>query len=408
VQEASAYDVIVVGGRCAGAPLACLLARRGVKVLLVDSAAFPSDITHGHFLPRQGPRRLQKWGLLDRIAATCPAVTEQLVDLGDFPLLSENVVPDGVVWGYGPRRRVLDKILIDAAAESGAEIRERFTVDEYLFEGDAVTGIRGRSQSGQVAQERARLIVGADGRNSRLARAVSAPVYEATPPVACYYFSYWSGAETRAFELYQRTRERRVIFSFKTSDDLFAVFVGAPTDEFLTLRSDIERHFMSAVDLVPDFAERLRAGRREERFYGAADLPNFYRKPYGDGWALVGDAGCHKDPYMALGIADALRDVDLLAAAITDGFGGKRPLQAALADYERIRNETSSAEYRQNLSAARFEPVPPQVLAVREAIKSKPVEATRLAMARAGMIDPREFFSEENLRRLLVEPMSEM
>jgi flavin-dependent dehydrogenase len=394
------YDVIIVGGRCAGAPLARLLAGGGASVLLVDRATFPSEIPHGHFIHRQGPRRLKQWGLLDRVAAVCPAVSEQLVDLGDFPLVSHDIVQDGVAWGYGPRRRVLDKILVDAAIESGAEVREGVSVDEYLFEGDAVTGIRGRSANGGAVEEKATITVGADGRNSRLARAVHAPIYQAEPPLTCYYFSYWSNAQTHAFELYQRTSARRVIFSFKTSDDLFAVFIGAPMEELPDIRSDIERYFMGVIDSVPDFAERLRAGKREERFYGSSDLPNFYRKPYGQGWALVGDAGCHKDPFMALGIADALRDADLLSAAILEGLSGRRPLQDALADYERERNQSSATEYRQNLSAARFDPIPPEMLRVREAVRSNPAEATRLSMARAGMIDPREFFNPANVQRL--------
>jgi flavin-dependent dehydrogenase len=192
-----------------------------------------------------------------------------------------------------------------------------------------------------------------------------------------------------------------VIFSFQASEGLFAVFVGCPTDELHSIRSDIEGHFMSNLDLVPDFSERIRAGRREERFYGASDLPNFYRKPYGQGWALVGDAGCHKDPYMALGISDAFRDVDLLAAAIVDGLGGRRPLEDALAGYERQRNEASIGEFQQNLSAARFEPVPANVFRIREAVSSDPAQATRLSMARGGMIEPREFFNPENLQRLI-------
>ena len=122
------------------------------------------------------------------MAAVCPAVSEQLVDLGDFPLVSHDIVQDGVAWGYGPRRRLLDKILVDAAIESGAEVREGVTVDEYLFDGDAVTGIRGRSANGGAVEEKATITVGADGRNSRLARAVHAPVYEAEPAVTCYYF----------------------------------------------------------------------------------------------------------------------------------------------------------------------------------------------------------------------------
>ena len=395
------HDAIIVGARCAGSPLARLLALTGAKVRLVDRATFPSELPHGHFIHRQGPRRLQAWNLLDRVAESCPPITEQLIDLGDFPLVARDLAVDGVAWGYGPRRARLDKVLVDAAVEAGAELRPGFNVDEFVSDGDRLTGIRGRSPNGKAVEETATITVGADGRNSRLATAAGAKAYDVTPSLLCYYFSYWSGVESYPFELYQRTNERRVIFSFKTSDDLFSVFVGCPTDELSAIRRDVEGHFMRSLDLAPEFAARVRAGRREERFYGASDLPNFYRKPYGEGWALVGDAGCHKDPYMALGISDALRDVELLGTAIVDGLGGRRPVQEALADYERQRNAASAAEFKQNLSAARFEPLSPDALRIRQAVRSDPTQATRLAMARFGMIDPQEFFNPDNLQRLL-------
>ena len=145
-----------------------------------------------------------------------------------------------------------------------------------------------------------------------------------------------TGATSRRedFELYTRHAARRVIFSFKTEHDLFAVFVGAPIEELPAFQRDTEGAFMSSLDLVPEFAARIRAGRRAERFCGATDLPNFYRKPFGAGWALVGDAGLHKDPLLALGICDALRDTELLANAIADGLSGVRPMHDAMADYE--------------------------------------------------------------------------
>src|SRR4030095_2990060 len=128
------HDVIIVGARCAGSPLAMLLARQGVKVLLVDRATFPSDIPHGHFIHRHGPRRLRDWGLLDPIARRTPAITTMLFDAGDFPLIARNLVEDGVAWGFGPRRTTLDAILLDAAARSGAEVRQGFNVHEYVIE----------------------------------------------------------------------------------------------------------------------------------------------------------------------------------------------------------------------------------------------------------------------------------
>lgn len=395
------YDVIVVGARCAGSPLAMLLARQGAKVLLVDRATFPSDIPHGHFIHRHGPRRLRDWGLLSRLDARTPAVTNMLVDIGDFPLVTHNLIEDGVAWGYGPRRATLDKILVDAAVESGAELREGFSVNDYVFDSGVMVGIRGRGPNGSTVEERATMTVGADGRHSTLASAVNALVYNESPALLCYYFSYWSGVEAEEFELYTRHEQRRVIFSFKTEDNLFAIFVGFPMEQLPETRRDIEGAFMQTLDMIPGLRARVSAGHREERFYGATDLPNFYRKPYGPGWALVGDAGLHKDPFLALGICDAFRDVELLAEAIGEGLSSKRPMSEALGNFEILRNDATAMDYNENLAEARFRPPTPQILALRAVVREKPEEATRLIKARMGMIDPAEFFNPQNLQRLL-------
>jgi 2-polyprenyl-6-methoxyphenol hydroxylase-like FAD-dependent oxidoreductase len=395
------FDVAIVGARCSGSSLGMLLARQGARVLLVDRATFPSDIPHGHFIHRHGPARLHRWGVLDQIAARTPAVSNLLYDAGDFPLVARNLVEDGIAWGYAPRRLTLDKILLDAAVTSGVEVREGFSVDEFVFDDGRVAGIQGRGSNGQHVEERATLVVGADGRNSPLARAVQAPAYNQVPPLLCYYFSYWNGVQAEQFELYVRPDDRRVILAFETEDDLFAIFIGFPVDEFPAFRSDIEAAFMRTLDSIPGFGDRVRAGRREERFYGASDLPNFYRKPFGPGWALVGDAGMHKDPYLALGICDGLRDAELLATAIGTASGGERPMEDALAAYETQRNEASAADYEQNLAAARFLPMPPEVQAVRAAVRHRPDDTTQLIKAAMGMIEPQQFFNPQNMQRLL-------
>jgi flavin-dependent dehydrogenase len=321
------------------------------------------------------------------------------MDLGDFPLTGTNLVRDGVAFGYGPRRRVLDAILIEAAIASGAEFREGFSVDDYLLDGTTITGIRGRSyESGARIIERARITVGADGRRSSLARAVGAAVYEEIPPLACWYFSYWSGTGVDSLEMY--LRDRNLIFAHPTHDGLTAIFIGWEISEFPRVRRNVAASFMSVLKRVPALEQRIRSARQEERFYGAADLPNFFRKPYGPGWALVGDAGHHKDPCMALGICDAFRDAELLASAIDLGLSARQALLDALAGYEKQRNAAGMQFYHRNAYQAQFKPVPEELLAIRAAIRGNQEETNRFFLAEEGLIPQEEFFNPDNLQRL--------
>ena len=289
------YDIIIVGARCAGSPTAMLLAREGYRVLLSDRAAFPSDIMSSHFVHVPGIAQLNRWGLLDRvIASNCPPVRRFCLDLGPFSLTGQPPPLDVVDAGYGPRRFLLDKILVDAAVESGAELREEFTTEEVLFEEGRVTGIRGRTRNGTRMTEKARLVIGADGLHSLVARAVGASKYQERPAVACAYYTYWSGVSVSGVELYPR--QDRFIVAFPTNNNLVCNLIEWPRERFPVVRVDIEGQFLKALESAPGLLERIRAGRRVERFLGTVDLPNFFRKPYGPGWALVGDAGYYKDP----------------------------------------------------------------------------------------------------------------
>jgi flavin-dependent dehydrogenase len=379
------YDAVIVGARCAGAATALLLARRGYRVLLVDRGWFATEIPHGHYIHRHGPRRLWRWGLLERIAARCPAVTSITMDLGDFPLTGRDLVVDGIAAGYAPRRSTLDALLVAAAGAAGAELRPRFNVTGLLREGDVVTGIRGHGAGGAEATERAAITIGADGRHSFVAGAVGAPTYEAEPPAAFYYFSYWRDMPDRGLEIL--IRAQAMVFSFPTNDGLTGVFVGWRIEHLDRVRRDIEASFMAVVDGVPEYAERLRSGRRAERFGGAIDLSNFLRQPCGPGWALVGDAGCHKDPMLALGICDALRDAELLSDAVDAALGGRQAWPDALAGYERSRNAATLADYRENLAAARLEPPPPSLLQLRRRLRDDPAATRQFFLAREGIVE---------------------
>jgi flavin-dependent dehydrogenase len=324
-------------------------------------------------------------------------------DFGDGPLTGRNLVVDGVALGYGPRRLALDNLLVDAAVEAGAEVRERFLVEEFVTDAGVVRGIRGRTrQGGPLVTEQARLTVGADGRNSRLARAVQAPTYEVTPPLTCWYFSYWSGVSGDGLEVH--ALQNRVVFAFPTNDSLFAVFVAWPRAELDTVRMDIEGRFMEALDGIPELAERVRSGRREERFRGATDLPNFLRKSYGPGWALVGDAGCHKDPFLALGICDAFRDAELLADSLDEGLSGRLPLAEALEQYERQRNEATLPEYQQNVQLARLQAPPAEVFGLRSTLRGNQEDTNMFFLATEGMIPRERFFNPTNMQRLIAGP----
>jgi flavin-dependent dehydrogenase len=363
-----------------------LLARQGYKVLLVDRSRVPSDLPHGHFVHRHGPRRLARWGLLNRVLATnCPPVASCVMDFGDFPLVAGDLVVDGVPMAVGPRRAALDRVLIDAAVEAGVELRTRFLVEDVIGDGNCVTGVRGRSLDGGPAMsERASVTIGADGRRSRLAHAVGAASYDDVPTAACWYFSYWSDVDLPGLEFY--VRADRYVIAHPTNDGLVAIFVGWPIARLADVRQDIERSFMRALDGLTDLGSRVRSGRRVEPMYGATDLPHFYRKPFGPGWALVGDAGCHKDPILALGICDALRDAELLTDALDARFSGRRDMQGALAEYESLRNAASKEDYGQNVAMAQFRPIPGQMLDIRAAVRGNTELSRQFVLARQGLV----------------------
>ncbi len=395
------YDVVVVGARVAGASTAMLLARAGHRVLLMDRAKLPSDIAQGHFVYRDAPRRLHRWGLLDAITASgSPPLTTLTMDFGDFALQAHDLEVDGVPWGIGPRRGVLDKILLEAAISAGVDLQDEVIVDDVLTDAGAVTGIHARSvRTGTPLTIKARLTIGADGRHSSVAQKVRAPKYWAASPLTCWYFSYWSGAHVASIEMH--VKNRRAMFVFPTNDGLTALFVAFPTAWFPQVRKDPLAHTLAALDLSGDLAQRMRAGRLAERVYGASDMHNFLRKPYGPGWALVGDAGSHKDPMLALGIAHALRDAELLAQAADAGLSNRTSLSDALAGYAAKRDAATLPDYQENLQLARLEPLPPDVFALRAALRDRPADARLFALANFGVIPRQIFFNPENLGRIM-------
>jgi 2-polyprenyl-6-methoxyphenol hydroxylase-like FAD-dependent oxidoreductase len=395
----TAYDVIIVGARCAGSPTAMLLARKGYRVLVVDRATFPSDTVSTHIVHPPGAAALGRWGLIDRLIATgCPPIHTYTFDFGPFTIAGSPGTSDAPV-AYCARRTVLDKLLVDAAAADGAEIREGFAVEEVLIEEGSVVGIKGRSKGGETVTERARQVVGADGRYSVVAEAVRPERYNERPPLLAAYYTYWSGLPMDGrFETY--IRSRRGFAAAPTHDGLTLTVGGWPHAEFEANKKDVEGNFLKMFDLAPEFAERVRGAKRAAPFSGAA-VTNYFRKPYGPGWALVGDAGYNKDPITAQGITDAFCDAERCALALDQTFTGARAFDDAMGEYQRARDQHVLPMYEFTCQLATLEPPPPQMQQLFGAIYGNQKAMDGFVQMNAGTISPAEFLSPENIGAIM-------
>ena len=395
------YDAIVVGARVAGSPTAMLLARKGYEVLLVDRATFPSDTISTHLIHPPGIDALNRWGLLDRVVSTgCPPIDTYTFDFGPFTI-SGSPAGEGARVAYAPRRTILDTLLLEAAAEAGVEVRHGFSVETLVSENGRITGVCGHDKSGANITEHARVVIGADGRHSLVAHAVSPDQYHEKPPLLAAYYAYWSGLPMDGrFETF--IRPSRGMAAWPTNDDLTVVIAGWPYAEFEANKKDIEGNFLKAYELAPTFAQRLGAGTRETRFVGTA-VPNYLRKPYGRGWALVGDAGYNKDFITAQGIHDAFRDAELCATAVDETLRGGRSFDAAMADYQTARDQQVLPMYEFTTELATLEPPAPELLTLLAAMPGNQAAMDGFARVNAGVTSPAEFFSPENSERIMSE-----
>jgi 2-polyprenyl-6-methoxyphenol hydroxylase-like FAD-dependent oxidoreductase len=352
------WDAIVVGARCSGSTTAMLLARAGHRVLVVDRSHFPSDVISTHFLWPHGASYLNRWGLLDEVLAVTPAhttiemVTEGIPLSGTVPLslLREyfrqlHGDDSGVVQTYtSVRRRVLDKILLDAAVRAGAEVREGVTVEELLIEDDRVVGIRARGRGGSPSEERARIVIGADGRNSFVARTLRLPKFDERPRCTFAYWSYFAGISSDQARIHRRGR--LAMAAVPTNFGQTMTLVWGPNAWAPAFRRDVAGNFHRALDFVDaDFGDQIRAASQVDRLYGTLDQSAFLRPMSGPGWVLVGDAESFKDQCTAIGMTHAFRDAELVATALNEWLADARPLDIALKDYEARRRSQSAAAY---------------------------------------------------------------
>jgi flavin-dependent dehydrogenase len=339
------YDAVVVGARVAGASTAMLLARAGAKVLLLERTPYGSDTLSTHGLMRAGVLQLSRWGLLDLVAAAgTPPVTRTLFHYpGSSPVRISIRASQGVPALFAPRRRVLDRILVDAAVEAGAEVRHGVTVTEVLADAEGrVAGVRGVDAAGRSFTAYATTTIGADGIRSTVATSVDARVERRSTAGGAVLYGYFDDFPVEGYEwAYGAATAAGLI---PTNDGQTCVFVGTSPERLrLARRSGADAAFAELFGTAaPRLSHRLESATRVGRLHGWSGQRGHIRRSHGAGWALVGDAGYFRDPITTHGMTDALRDAELLADALLATWAGEQPEAIALSGYQARRDTLSS------------------------------------------------------------------
>jgi flavin-dependent dehydrogenase len=316
-----------------------------------------------------------------------PAIRRVSWDFGVTTIAGFAVPSDGVLETFAPRRPILDGILASAATVAGAELRHGVVVEALLRDGDRVVGVRAHTQDGASFEERAAIVIGADGRRSVVAREVAPAATEVRAPLTSQRYAFFRDVPTDGLELV--SRPGRGLAAGPTHDGLTLAGIA-------TLAADPLPHeaqaFLDGFEASPAFAARLRAGHRESPIYGTDELPTYLRRAHGPGWALVGDAGYHKDPITAQGIADALLQAADLAEALHGGLGGRGLLEDALDGYERRRDARAHPACSFTALLASLTPVSPSMGRLLGRIAEDRDESNQFVAVCGGMLAAEELF----------------
>ncbi len=339
-------DVAIVGARCAGSPLAALLARRGVRVTVLERASFPQDTLSSHLFEADALAFLERLGVGERLRATgAPYVTRTDTRIEDVHLDIELPLKPGDVGGIASVRRwLLDPILADAAAQAGAQVRMGAQVTELLQEHGRVTGLRVR-QHDRNTELRARLVVGADGRHSTVARLAGARRYNTTPNQRLLFWRFFENAAPEMTFLSHRW-EDKFILGIPSDSGLYQVLLWPEMGEREHFRSDRDAAFMEHARQCEPVAAALAPARPAGKTIGAYRWEGFFREASGPGWVLTGDAGHFKSPSPGRGIGDAFLQAESLAPAIADAIeGSEEAIDAATRRWGREREREFAEHY---------------------------------------------------------------
>jgi flavin-dependent dehydrogenase len=356
------HDVVVVGGRVAGAATAMLLARLGHEVVVVDQASFPSDTVSTHSISRSGVVQLRRWGLLDEVLESgAPAIRQVSFTAAGVSVTRTIKHKAGVDLVVAPRRYVLDTILAGAAERAGAEVRSGVTVTGVRRDpGGRVVGIDGHDRAGARVELDAGWVVGADGLGSRVARSVGAVPIEVRPDGGAAQYTYYTGIPWGGFEFF--VAERSLAGVFPTHHGQACIWVCTPTADARAVRrrsrSRVEAFETLVERSAPQLAERLGQAHRTSPVQGMLRQPNHLRQGFGPGWALVGDAGYYRDAVTASGISDAFHHAELLAVALDHALRADPQDTTALARYQQQRDQALAEVFELTCRLAAYPPVP--------------------------------------------------
>lgn len=377
------HDVVVVGARAAGAATALLLARQGYDVVLVDRDTLPSDALSTHQIARPGVVQLRRWGLLDSVLSSgAPALRQITFTTPDESVIRTVKHSAGVDLLVAPRRYVLDTLVADAAAAAGADVRFGITVKGvHLDDSGRAVGVYGHDRDGAPVDLAARFVVGADGLGSRIARSVGAEVIENRGASGAVQYAYFADLAWPGIELI--VADRALTGVFPTHHGEACIWICSPAEDARAARrtgSSREDAFTAYLQrTAPELADRLRGGRRTSAVRGMLRTPNFLRRAYGPGWALVGDAGYHRDAVTGHGLSDAYRDAELLATGLHLALGGDVDPDAALAGYQCRRDRALRSVFELTVALAEYPPVAEFVVLQKRLARALDAEATELA-----------------------------
>jgi 2-polyprenyl-6-methoxyphenol hydroxylase-like FAD-dependent oxidoreductase len=379
-----------------------LLARDGHEVVLLDRAHFPSDTISTHWIVRPGIELLEGWGLLDRVVATgCPPIDRVRVSFGTTVIDGMPSTRGGEpATTYAPRRTVLDEILLDAAIAAGVRVHTGIGIRDVLTEEDGrVTGVTGQDETGASVEFEADLVIGADGRNSTVARAVGAGFVADRGALAATLYGYWAGLPADGAEV--RVGEGLGSSRWPTNDGLVVLALTVPRQALLGSRAGVAEVYRQVLASMPELASELAGAELSGRVHGAANLRNFYRQSHGPGWVLVGDAAHHKDPIGSRGISDAFADAEGVVRAYTSARSGRVPLERALERHRALRAAATAATFDFICRQAALTPVDEETMRLMRAVAADPAATGQLVSVFAGSARIEDFFAPANLDRIL-------